>query len=79
LQLAEACRCYVGRRLRGQAACREVLSSGDQVAFIPLPEVTLNACRQRFTKTASPSMACFVDNYSLVRETGDMTARFIRP
>ena len=61
-ELTEACRRDLQRRLRGQAARKEVLLSEDQAAFIPLPPVPFDACRQRSTTTTSLSLARFEDN-----------------
>lgn len=61
-QLSDACRRDLQRRLRGQSARKEVLLGEEQAAFIPLPPVPFDACRQRSTTTSSLSLARFEDN-----------------
>lgn len=61
-ELTAACRRDLQRRLRGQTARKEILLAEEQAAFLPLPAVPFEACRQRSTTTSSLSLARFEDN-----------------
>ena len=65
-RLAEQCRNDLSRTLRGQQASKQVLLAEDQAAFLPLPAVPFDACRQWPTQVNSLSLVRFdTSDYSV--------------
>jgi len=60
--LRERCEADQERRLRGQAGSKRQLLEEDRAAFLPLPAVPFEACRQQSTATSSISPVRFDDN-----------------
>jgi transposase len=56
------CREDLGRRVRGNAATKEVLLGEDRAAFVPLPAAPFDACVKRSTAADSLSLVRFDDN-----------------
>jgi transposase len=60
--LLERCREDRARRVRGNAATKEVLLGEDRLAFVPLPAAPFDACVKRSTTANSLSLVRFDDN-----------------
>ena len=61
-RLIERCREDLSRTLRGQKAPKAALLSEDQAAFLPLPQVPLDACRKIPARASSLSLVRFDTN-----------------
>jgi transposase len=60
--LLARCREDLRRRVRGNAATKEVLLAEDRAAFVPLPAAPFDACVKRSTAADSLSLVRFDDN-----------------
>lgn len=60
--LQQRCEADQDRRLRGQAGSKRQMLQEDRAAFLPLPAVPFEACRQQSTTVSSISLVRFDDN-----------------